>query len=204
MPLIEGMKAPCTLYIATGDGTTEKRVLLPLIELYHVNRVLCFPKTPIPGENKERKTGLSVLEVLRSTLIETENYLFIVDKEYWGNSTEEDVRKMLKGMNLREIEISSKENTEFAKLHLIECKRGSKAITAYLAISGKEKKIEENIAYLIKLQYKDKIEPEKKSIREYLRSKRVRNIEDLIRSSYKKNIEMALPHFTTVLSELSE
>ena len=204
MPLIEGMKAPCTLYIATGDGRTELWVLRALVDLGAVNRNVCFPKTPIPGKNKERKTGLSVLKVLRSTLIKTEKYLIIVDKEYWGNSTEEDVRKMLKGMNMRDIEISSKVNAEFAKLYLIECKRGSKPIIAYLAISGKEKKIEENIAHLIELQYKDKIEPKKEDIWGYMRSKRIKNIEDLIRRSHKKNINRALPQFTTVFSELSE
>ena len=104
---------------------------------------------------------------------------------------------------MREIEISCMLDAEFAKLYLIECKRGSKPITAYLAISGKERRIEENIAYLIELQYKEKIETEKGIIRAYLREKGLENIEQLIERSHKKNIKKAFPHFTTILSELN-
>ena len=204
MRLIAEMREEaCTLYIATGDGRTEKRVLAPLVYSYPTNRAVCFPKTPIPGKNKERKTGLSVLEVLKDTIIRTENYLFIVDKEYWGDFEENDILEKLKFMNMRNVEISSKLNDEFAKLYLIECKRGSKPITAYLAISGKERRIEENIAYLIELQYKDKIKAEKENIRNYLRDKGLKNIEALIIASHKKNVKKAFPHFTTVLSELN-
>jgi len=198
MQFTEENQESCDLFIATGDGTTEKKVLSGLIKFYPANRAICFPKTP-----RGRKTGLSVFRLLNETKMKEEQYLFIIDKEYWGLSGEKDVRKRLEDMNMREIEISCMLDAEFAKLYLIECKRGSKPITAYLAISGKERRIEENIAYLIELQYKEKIETEKGIIRAYLREKGLENIEQLIERSHKKNIKKAFPHFTTILSELN-
>ncbi len=207
MKLIEEEKPDkYVAFIATGDGRTELHVLRSLSKVYDGTKKIYFPK--IPGK---RKTGLSILDILKDSEIKARSYLFILDLEHVSvNEKEviETIKKRLNEMNLRGIEIDTLVDAENARLYLIRCKRGSKALPIYVAISGKKKKIEENIAHLIELEYGDEIEPEKGEIKGYLKRKRIKDIETFIKKSHrnsgKRNIKRAFPHIAKILEELEK
>ena len=191
------------IFIATGDGRTELHVLRALSKIYDGSKRIYFPKS-----SRKRKTGLSVLDIIANSAINAEKYLLILDREHILKDCETEVKERLGKMNLKDAEIEVTVNEGNAKLCAVRCKRGSKEITAYIAISGKERKIEENVANLIELEYGDKINPEKEDVKTYLKRKRIKDIETFIKKSHrnsgKRNIKRAFPHIAKILEELEK
>jgi hypothetical protein len=179
------------IIVLTGDGKTEIRVLKHCSRIYNGKKTLWYPGTPIP----QRTT----IEALRAVKVCVESYrilyyLFLIDREHLEKGKEEEtIEKVLMNEGFREMEI-----TQLNSLFLVKCLLGPRRIMIYVIVIGTEKRIEEELVELIKLELGVDIEPEKGEIRKVLKSHRM-DFEDLLRNAKRENLEEAFSSLCSAL-----
>jgi len=85
----------------------------------------------------------------------------------------------------------------------ISCKVGPYDVVVYMAILGKIKSSEEELAELIGLELGLEVEANKGRIKEVLRSRNMRE-EDLIAKAKDKNLREAFPSLSSALTRIRE
>lgn len=201
-------KRPVTM-VTTGDGTSEFRRLNAFSKHYNGKKVLWFPEKVKYSHFRRRSQfqnqkigGLGALEVLTvypSKYPELHRYLFIIDKEYFSEKTKEDIIEKLEGLGITVESIAELNVGAF----YIFCKYVAHELAVYIAISGKIKYIEEDLAELIKLEYNSDVDPTKSAIKGFLRSKGLED-KQLIRNARKANLRRAFPNLSSTIMRIEE
>ncbi|MBL7117218.1 MAG: hypothetical protein ISS94_00310 [Candidatus Syntrophoarchaeum sp.] len=198
---------PVTL-VATGDGTTEFSKLGAFSKHYNGKKVLWFPEKPKYAHfsrrshfQNQRIGGLDVLEVLTvyPGAYKLHRYLFIIDREHFGGNPTNDI---IEKLNRLRIVIESIEELSVGAFYIF-CNYGSHELGVYIAISGKERCIEEDLAMLIKLEYGSDVQPTKNDIRRFLRSTGLKD-KELIRNATKTNLRKAFPNLSSALMRIEK
>jgi hypothetical protein len=201
MELSEGLKRPTETIIGvlTGDGRTEFRILSVIARKYNGSRkVLYFPKRPSFFTGK----GFSPLKATK-ILVSKYNirkFFYLIDKEHFNEK--ETVEKRI-GKELREIGITPSIIQNFTvneenALH-VKGTIGSHNFILWIVVTGKKKRIEENIAELIKVTLKKNVKPTKEEIRKILREY---DIEQLLVNSSIEHIRICFPALDLILSKI--
>jgi len=192
------------IMVITGDGRAEFRRLKVFAERYDGEKVLWFPLKPIfPLKRKsEKKTGVNVLEVLNvyPGKYKLTQFLFVVDREHF--KSENPTKKIEEFLRGKGINVSSVEQMNGGAL-CISCKVGPYDVVVYMAILGKIKSSEEELAELIGLELGLEVEANKRRIKEVLRSRNMRE-EDLIAKAKDKNLREAFPSLSSALTRIRE
>lgn len=208
MRLVEDLgKNNAQYLIITGDGRTELKVLRALSKKYNgKDLILFFPFPP-----RSRKTGLSALNSLKTyPNIGINSFIFIVDGDNFEEvSADTKIQEHLTSIGIEVVKIILIQESL-----LINCKLGNKNIVLYCIISGPQTFIEEEIVKLIELKLGKKIdlsgkrdidwkERVKKEVIKILRDNKIK-LEELIRNTGKKKLELSFPNFCAVLKEIEE
>jgi hypothetical protein len=98
--------------------------------------------------------------------------------------------------NLEKLSINAEEALR------VEGKIGIHKFALWIAINGKEKCIEENIAKLLEIEFGENVEPTKEAIRNALRKYNIEDLEQLVNNVSINKIERSFPAIHTVLSRL--
>ena len=86
----------------------------------------------------------------------------------------------------------------------VEGKVGVHNFTLWIAINGKEKCIEENIAKLLEIKFGENIKPTKEAIKNALRKHNIEDLEQLVNNVSINKIERSFPAIHAVLSRLED
>lgn len=184
--------------VLTGDGSTEFRVLRALSERYDGKGIVLFtPGLPFP-----LRTGMVALCSIKNylSLYKVQNILFIIDKDVITNDLLTDVKKVFSTYGIR-LFSEKKEIIEGEESLIIKVLVGNHEATIYIAVNGKEKEIEENIAKLIELEYDKTVPPNKQEINKKLECIGV-SMTALLKKAEQKNISLAFPSLDLALKEV--
>jgi len=183
-----------TILAITGDGTTEFNILNEFARKYNGHsKLIYFPKTPMKNPRKrvqERIAGLAILNVIKTTVSKygIENYIFLVDREYIQN--DDDIVRYLS---------RNKIITNILRDDIIISGRyGSHNIKIFCVVSGRETKIEENIADLIRIRFNQNINPTKSSIKQFCRENYT-DVKNLISEATRDQLEQAFPELSRAM-----
>jgi hypothetical protein len=190
----------------TGDGTWESSYVLPaLAERFDgTDKALLIP-VAYPHVVRGRKTssrfaGFSILQAVKTYTSEygVNKYLIVIDKEHSnGRGLSDEAREKLEEYGF--LDVSSRLLAQDAAS--IECKHGSHEICIKATFSGRDKRIEENIAELISLELGIPIEPNKDSIRNTLKQHNL-DLRRLVGRARMNNLSRAFPALCAALKSL--
>ncbi|XRO77396.1 hypothetical protein ACO3VM_02375 [Methanocaldococcus sp. 10A] len=204
MLVIDGDNQPNNFiaFVITGDGRWEQVILKSIAKRYNgKDKIIYFPKSPF---KKSKKIGLSCLDFLKlekeklNIFNKCKNLVVLIDKEHVQNN--EDVINRLNYLNVFD-KIEINKNSE--NLIIVEGKLKNKnnILKIYVVIFGKYKCIEENVAELIKLEFGKDINPNKNSIKDFLKSHNLKR-KHLIEISKLENLEASFNNLIHVIKEL--
>jgi len=201
-------KRPVTM-VTTGNGTSEFRRLNAFSKHYNGEKVLWFPeqvkyshfrrRSKFPNQKIGGLDALEVLTVYPGYNKKLHRYLFIIDREHFGENPTNDIIEKLKRLG---IVIGSIKELNIGAFYIL-CKDGPHELGVYIAISGKTKYIEEDLATLIKLEYNSDVDPTKSDIIGFLRSKGLKD-KELIRNATKTNLRNAFPNLSSALMKIEK
>lgn len=202
MELVEELKnAKTVIGVLAGDGPTEFRMLRVISKKYDgSSKVLYFPKLPV----YHLGGGLSVLKVIKIYVdkYNIKNFLCIIDREHLKTNapTEKVIKEKLGefGVGASSVQKLSADCEE--ALH-IEGKVGAHDFVLWVAITGKEKCIEEDFAKLLETKFKEKVEPTKNDVKSVLKKHKI-NMEQLLRNTSISRIKQSFPALALALSSL--
>jgi hypothetical protein len=192
----------------TGDGSWEREILKAFAQRYDGNEnVLLIPiAVALLGRGNRRAgrlSGLSALQAIKTYVSKyrLKRYLFLVDKEHICNTedTSAELEASVKGIGFSFPHIESLGSQAF----LVKCKVGSHNIVVHTVISGEEKRIEEDIARLISLEWNINIEPDKRAINNVLRQRRT-NLFSFVRNAASANLSQALSDLAAAFESMEE
>jgi len=206
MKLVEELRdLKKVVWVLTGNGPTECRVLKGSVKKYDGSeKVLFFPKIPL---GFQFGSGTSVLKVIKVYVSKynANNFFCLLDKEHIETSkpSEMEIGDRLKefGITVDNLEKLSVNDEEALR---VEGKVGIHKFALWIAINGKEKCIEENIAKLLKIEFGENIKPTKEAIRNALRNHNIEDLEHLVSNVSINKIERSFPAIHTVLSRLED
>jgi len=188
-----------------GDGSTERELLGPCAERVNgTHKTLLIPTSTIHWNKKDssRDCGLSALQ---ATKVYADRYdvaksILIVDKEHVpkGNASF-SLSETLRGYGIQDPDVADLGGQGFLANGTV----GAHRIVVGIVISGKKKRIEENIAFLIYLEWKINVKPDKKSIRKVLHGKRC-SLKDLMKNAKTENLNSAFPGLMNVLRRIEK
>ena len=208
MRLVEDLgKLRAQFLIITGDGRNELKILRALPEKYNgYDLILFFPFPP-----RSRKTGLNALNTLKDYKSDRINsIIYIVDGDtFEGESADVKIQKHLKSIGIDIINI-----TPIRDAFLIKCTSGDQEIVLFCIISGPKTFIEEEIAKLIELKLRKKIDLSgnrdnnwkkrvKKDVIQTLRENKVK-LEELIKNTGFMKVEASFPNICAVLKKIED
>ena len=178
----------------TGDGRREQQILKALAERYNGHdKLLQLPATvaPLGHGNKQtgRFAGFSVLQTIPTYFkFNYSKYLLLIDKEYITNSEDAplEMKNELSALGFDPVNVATLKKQSF----LIRCKLGSHNIMVHVVICGEDKCVEENIAELLFLEFRIRVEPKKPAIDQILKQKGT-NLYGLIKNAEPSNLEKA-------------
>jgi len=183
-------------FILTGNGRQDIKILEAICEKYDHERVLAYPKLPAIGG----KTGLAVIdsavgifEHIHGEIV----VLLLIDKEHV-----KDIDTFEKELLVHGFRVLEKKPCSSGYCVMFIVSRGPKQGLIILAIQGKDKNLEENLSDLIYLRYREKVEPEKQALREWLRVQGRTSLKKLIEETNIETIEKAFPALTDALKFL--
>ena len=185
--------------VLTGDGRKEFRILRALGEKYDgKEKILFFPALA----RLFHGNGLQALRAVRTYLdvYGVTKILFIADRDAIEEELLTEVRNILTSCGISVLDMKAFCVVEEDAM-LITSSIGSREVIIHIAINGREKEVEENIAKLIELEYSEKIEPSE--IKRTLSSLGL-TLEILLRSAKKKNIALAFPSLDIVLRHIEK
>lgn len=175
-------------FVITGDGETERKVLKFIANRYNgKDKALVFQKSSLA-----KKTGLSALnaidEVYRLSGYAT--FLILLDKEHF---TRENLEYKL-------ARLFGKYELSRTNPYIIT----SDVFRVYLVVLGHKKAIEEHIAKLIELEFKESIPPEKSAIKTFLRTNGLKKYKKLFETVKLENLEKAFKPLVEAIKLLEE
>ncbi len=187
----------------TGDGRREQLLLKGFAERYNgEDFLLQLPTTiaPLGHGNKltGRFSGFSVLQTIKTyvTKYKFTQYLLLIDKEHFNdNDLISEIRSNLTGFN--QINITALANQAF----LVKCNIGSHELIIHVVVCGERKCIEENIAKLIRLEFKTNVKPIKPGIERAL-NQHDSNLYILIKNAKSHNLCQAFTDLTAAFSNI--
>jgi len=184
------------IVVITANGKTDLKILEALANRHNhqTDKTLYIPQRTYTHLGGLKPSIEALTTILHHQPI-TDTYIILIDKEHIKNPNQ--IPQQLQAHGITPTNTQQKQN-----LIKTEATHGTKQITIYTAILGKNKRIEENIAHLIKLEYDEQIEPDKKAIKTWLKQKDL-TLHDLITQARKANLEKALPQLTKLLKELT-
>jgi len=171
------------------------------------DKVLLLP-TKAPSLGIERKkcgrfSGLSAFQVVKTYVSKWRltEYLLIIDMEHFGlHHDKVSIQNAIED-NVRSFGFADPKVTLLNEgAYRISCFLGSHRISMNAALSGSEKRVEENISKLIKLEYNTEIAPEKGDIESELHRLGL-SLEELLRKSDLNNLSRAFPGLTAALKD---
>lgn len=203
MELVEELKGAKTIiWVLTGNGPDESKVLKGAARKYNGSeKVLFFPMLP---RGFHYGAGLAILKITKIYVSKynATKFLCLIDKEHV--ETAEAVGKEIKsklrefGVEVINIQVLSAKDEEAL---FVEGKVGAHNFTLCIAINGREKCIEENIAKLLEARFGESVKPTKEGIKSALKKYRI-DIEQLINDAKISEIKPSFPAMHAVLSRL--
>ena len=185
--------------VLTGNGRKEFRILRAFDEKYNgTEKILFFPVRSQPY----RGNGLQALRAVKTyqNIYGVTKYLFIVDKEAIEKDASIEVRSILTSEGVTVLDIRHL-HIEDEEALLVISSIGSHEVVINIAINGREKKVEENIANLIELEYDMQVSPNE--TKRTLHSLGIK-LEIFLRRANKKNISLAFPSLNVALMHIEE
>ena len=197
-------------YVIIGDGARDERVFEAIAEKFNHSKVVSIPRLPRgikPLVGLPKTYGLKGLDGCINAIItcieytKVRTYICIIDREHVGPD-EEVPKKLQKVLTERGFEIKNIRQLGDGAW-LVKARRVAIEITLYIAILGFERCIEENIAKLINCIYRESVEPDKKSVNEWLKS---HGLDDrkLVQQASKQILKETFLSLVTVIEELSQ
>ena len=187
-------------FVITGDGRWEQVILKSIAKRYNgKDKIIYFPKSPF---KRSKKIGLSCLDFLMlekeklNIFNKCKNLLILIDKEHI-QSTDEVIKKLNSLKVFDEIKINK--NTE--NLIIVEGRLKDIIVKVYIVIFGKEKCIEEHVVELIKLEFGKEINPNKNTIKDFLKLNKLKR-KSLIEKAKIENLEASFNNLIYVIKEL--
>ncbi|MEM2994464.1 MAG: hypothetical protein QXI91_00395 [Candidatus Bathyarchaeia archaeon] len=202
MELVEEIRKPAKMVIGvlTGNGKREFKVLRAVAKKYDgTKKILYFPRLP----GYRFGSGLSVLQIVKIYVSKynIRSFLCLIDKEHFTQAeVEMEVKEKLRKFGV-EVNQVQKFPVNSENTLCINGTVGNRSFILWIAITGKEKCIEENIAKLIEVKFGVKIEPTKNGVAEALKKRDV-DEEQLITKTNKRNLKASFPALDFVLSHL--
>lgn len=203
MELVEELRKPArtTIGVLSGKGSTEFKVLKAVAKKYDgSDKVLYLPKRPgyHPG------SGLSVIKVVKIYVdkYRIKNYVCLIDKEHFTEEAaiEKEIEEKFRefGVEIRNVQ---KFSVDSEKALCIKGTVGVHEFTFWVAITGEEKCIEENIAKMIKIKFGIEIESTKNNVDKTLKERNLA-MEKFIASASMAHLKASFPALNLMLSSL--
>jgi hypothetical protein len=180
----------------TGDGPKDRKVLKAIADTYpRPNpKILWIPEVVSPYGRGNRRTGkycgFSALGPIKMYVgkFKILNFLFIVDYEYVNHAKdlETQITEELRANGFNPSEVQQLSPQAF----LIKCSDTAHEVIIRAVISGTNRRIEENEAALIYLNYGVNIPPDKDAIANFYRNNKT-NVAELIKNSSRRNLSSA-------------
>jgi len=185
--------------VLTGDGPDERRVLVGLAPSFDDDKQLFFP----PPQGRTGFTALNALrEYAKPELMRLGRLavLFLIDKEHFRtDDLAGELEAQLKARGMRIVEMDELSSAAF----YIKAMLGQKELNIYVTVLGHERRIEENIAELLReMGYPTK--PDKRCIRDKLRKVGTRRLEDFIRRACEGSMSAVEKAFSSLIRALRE
>jgi len=209
MRLVESIKGIDSYYlIISGNGTFPESVIFKNLckKFNGYDKAIFYINTPL-----KKQTGLDALNAipLYPKKFRINSIIFIVDGEHIKENAAIEIQEHLKAKG-----ISVNQVLPLQGAFLIKCKTGPYDVTLFCIIGGPEVFIEEEVAKLVELKLRVKIdlsrkrEPAgrkaiKKQIKQVLREKGI-SIEDLVRNTGITILEEIFPNICAVLKKIEE
>ncbi|MEM1947103.1 MAG: hypothetical protein QW614_01115 [Candidatus Caldarchaeum sp.] len=182
--------------LITGDGQTEHRLTKALcrkIDGGQGRKYLFWPRGPLPSKT----TGLRSLEQVKILMQKypINCFLWICDRKHlrdrdkWSEVVE----------SLKEYGINAEIINDWKHLACFRLNIGSREGFLWVAISGEERNIEENLAKLIKVRLNLDVEP--KLVRDTLKQRGI-NMDTLVSEATDEQINISMPSLFNVLKLL--
>jgi len=173
-----------------------------LAKIYNGNsRTLYYPNPPPIFSGKK---GFSVLDAIKIYLSSygVEHTLCLLDREYLrsenGATNVQIIERALGeyGISVQHIE---ELDASWEVALVLQCElTGRRNLVTYLSVIGKQTRIEEDLAELIRLEFGEQIRPEKKTIRNFLK-KHGLEIETFIEGARRGNVAQAFPSLDRIM-----
>lgn len=202
MEFVEELKNTKTIiWVLTGDGHTEYRVLKGVARKYNGSqKVLFFPKLPL---GFHFGGGISVLKATKTHISKynAKKFFCLIDREHIETSdAEKEVESKLREFGFEVIGIQ-KLPTNDEEVLRVEGKLGTHKFILWVAINGKEKCIEENVAKLLEAEFGESIEPTKDCVKRALKRHNI-DIDQIIHTANINKIKRSFPAIHAVLNGL--
>jgi hypothetical protein len=198
MELVEELKDTKTIvWVLTGNGPTEFKALKGTARKYDGGKkVLYFPRRP----GYHHGSGLSVLKVIKIYVdkYKVKNFFFLVDREHIEMEAKVDDKLKEFGIEVNNVQKFSANEEEAL---YIEGTIGVHDFDLWVAVIGREKCIEEDIAHLIQTKFGEKVEPSKEGVKSALKKHSI-DVEQLMARASIEKIKHSFPALHMVLSHL--
>lgn len=190
-----------SIVMLTGDGRWEDRLVEGFCKKFdggYGGKSVISLRGPIVG----RITGIASLSQIKILIgkFGVRDFIWLCDKEHferidgWENRIMDALR--VYGINA----VIGESYDGYAKFYL---EFGGKRAIVWAALVGVERKLEENLVKLIKMQYEKKIEPTKDELRNFLK-KHGMDVETLIEKSAMDNLRESFPSVFTVFEKIHD
>jgi len=193
MRLVRGLlitDAELAGFLVIGDGHHDEVVMRALLEKFDHGRAVLMPQDrPSLGlEGSVRAAAELIGRFGRDVLV-------VIDRERFDDGRF--------NRHVREYFMDRKVKVDADDFKHVWARRGSRWGNLYVAIMGREKALEENLAILIREVFRTDVEPTKEGVRDFLR-RRGLHVADLIRRAGRAKLRTAFPrHLIRLLEEWS-
>jgi len=180
-------------FVVFGNGSFDRKIISSLCNRLNGDKNLVSPQ--IAGG----KTGLTnalrtVRKIMDLVKISETNYLIIIDREHLTD-LDEVPNQIRQFFNLQ---VESNMLPQYLKAKI---SAGTREGLLHIIVMGAKKSIEENLSLLIEKIYGTKIIPNKKNLRAFLRTKKIK-IHQLIEEASKEILNIVFPYLMRVLENL--
>ncbi len=201
-----GGERPNIIIVLTGEGKRERHALTTLCLKYNgQSKFLWFPDVSKGG----KQTGEAALNDIDyyARKLKYESFLFLVDREHFYDSVEEQLRKHLENKVKMRVEVTH--DLVSGKAFLITGCAGGRRVQIWAVVQGRIKKIEEEMSDLIWFKFGERVKAEEREIRNFVK-RRYPNMkggkyyQTLLEDASKKYLEQGLPGLCTALKRMED
>ncbi len=213
MRLVRDERGPVDVYVLTGDGEHEYRVLEAIVEHYDHSKMLRWigrggAELSYYRDYREKlvhaaSIGLEgvvrrLARLLESRVgaVKVDVYLVLIDREHVANKDAVVEALRRHGFDVEDV---GSPHPQYLRLKV---RRGTRQVVIHLVVLGRRKSIEEHIAELINKMYNANVGASKKEIRRWLRAHGLDLREVLKQASRRGLIRETIPQLHAALSAL--